>query len=278
MDKPNLLVSVSGGETSGFMAKIIQDLYSDVYEIVYVFANTGFEHPKTLDFVKAISDRWGIPIVWLEAAVHDSRKACTSKVVSYETASRSGEPFIEVMEKYGLCNKSYPHCNRELKLHPIHDYAKNVLGWKKGEYSTAIGIRTDEDRRRASPKTAELWGAVYPLLDWNPSDKQDVSDFWEDQPFSLGIAPYQGNCQMCFKKSDKKIIRMIQTDRVSALKFKSVEEATRHIKADEPRKPFRQHRTTADMIALADSCDPIMAERLSNVDGGCSESCDILIL
>ena len=43
---------MSGGRTSAFMTKKILDEYSDQYEIVVCFANTGQENDATLDFVK----------------------------------------------------------------------------------------------------------------------------------------------------------------------------------------------------------------------------------
>ena len=270
-----LLISVSGGLTSGYMLRRLWDKYRDEFEIQAVFANTGFEHEKTLQFVKNITEKWRIPITWVEAVVNSGPIGCTHKIVDFQSASRAGEPFQEVMEKYGLCNQSYPHCNRELKLNPIHSYAKKHLGWDKGSYSTAVGIREDESKRRASHNTVKLWGIVYPLLDWFPSDKNDVADFWDDQEFTLGLEQFQGNCSMCFKKSEKKLVNVIQTDINSALRFQEIEELTKSIKPGGDRKPFRGHKTTLDMIQLAEISDPRIAFKLSDVGGGCSESCDI---
>jgi hypothetical protein len=60
--------------------------------------------------------------------------------VSFDTASRNGEPFEEVIKKYGLPGAGgYMHCTRELKANPIRDYAMSL-----GEHQMAIGIRVDE--------------------------------------------------------------------------------------------------------------------------------------
>ena len=39
--KPVLLVSFSGGQTSGYLAKEIKSRYGNLYHIVFMFANTG---------------------------------------------------------------------------------------------------------------------------------------------------------------------------------------------------------------------------------------------
>ena len=42
--RKKLLVSFSGGRTSGYMTKTVIDKYSNEYDIKVVFANTGFEN------------------------------------------------------------------------------------------------------------------------------------------------------------------------------------------------------------------------------------------
>lgn len=105
--KSNLLVCRSGGKTSEFMYKYILENHSDEYNIVGIFANTGWEHHKTLEFVHSNDleneGLFGVKPIWVEAVVHEGRKACTHKVVTYETASRNMEPMVEVVK-----NTAYP--------------------------------------------------------------------------------------------------------------------------------------------------------------------------
>jgi hypothetical protein len=193
-----LWVSVSGGRTSMMMARKLKDMATGC-ELIFVFANTGQEHEKTLEFVDRCDREWGLGVVWVEAVVHEGRKGCTHKVVRFETASRKGERFESVIAKYGIPNKSYPHCNRELKLNPMRSYIKSI-GWE--DEPVAIGIRADEPKRlRADANDA---GIVYPFAHWWPTDKQDVLSWWEDQPFDLDLLEREGNCVWCWKKSEKK--------------------------------------------------------------------------
>tara|TARA_R110002012_G_C11494458_1_gene596539 strand:+ start:52 stop:876 length:825 start_codon:yes stop_codon:yes gene_type:complete len=200
----NLLVSFSGGETSAYLAKWLLDNKSKEYNMIFVFANTGDEEERTLEFVNECSVNWGIEIVWVEAVVHkDERKASTHKIVNFKNASRNREPFINVIDKYGIPNQNFLHCNREMKLNPIRSYVKS-LGWNN--YETAIGIRVDEiDRVNKNRKKLKL---IYPLVEMKPTTKQEISSWWSKQNFRLNLQSYKTNCRTCWKKSDKVLAKI----------------------------------------------------------------------
>lgn len=201
-----IVVSFSGGRTSAYMAKKLIEKHGK-NNLFFVFANTGKENIETLDFIQECSFRWGIHINWIEADVSDEHGVGTTyKIVSYETASRNGEPFSAVNKKYGLANKSFPHCTRELKERPIKKFVKDVFG---NDYLMAIGIRADE-RRRVNRLKAEKENWIYPLVDDFPTIKRHIEEFWAKQPFKLLIPDYLGNCDLCWKKSQKKRLRIIQ--------------------------------------------------------------------
>lgn len=123
MEKEKYQISFSGGRTSGYMTKLLLDNFSDQYEFIVTFANTGMEDTRTLDFVNNCDKYFGFSTVWLEADVyHNQRKGTGFKIVTYETASRNAEPFEEVVRKYGIPNPAFPHCTRELKLAPMRAY------------------------------------------------------------------------------------------------------------------------------------------------------------
>ena len=148
--KPILKCAFSGGRTSAYMTKYVLDNFSDEYDIYVLFANTGEEHEKTLDFVHNCDKHFGFNTIWLEADVRHGEKVSTQyKVVTYETASRNGEPFEEVIKKYGIPNMGFPHCTRELKMNPTDNYMKEI----SKDYTTALGIRADETRRVSKSAT-----------------------------------------------------------------------------------------------------------------------------
>jgi 3'-phosphoadenosine 5'-phosphosulfate sulfotransferase (PAPS reductase)/FAD synthetase len=198
MKKKRLLVSFSGGETSGYMAQWLKKNKSEEYDMVFVFANTGEENEETLRFVNYCDKKFNLNCVWVEALVNsEGGKGTTHRIVDFETASRNGEPFEAVIKKYGIPNQKFPHCNRETKLRPIHSYIKNALGWKG--YYTAIGIRYDEVDRMVVDRVKNK--IIYPLIQDIRMTKQKINFWWSQQDSRLNLKGYQGNCKTCWKKS-----------------------------------------------------------------------------
>lgn len=207
MNKKKLLVSFSGGETSGYMAQWLIKNKSKDYDMVFVFANTGEENEETLQFVERCDKEFNLNVVWVEADVqHNKRLGTKHKIVNFKTASRNGEPFKEVIKKYGIPNQNFPHCNRELKLSPIHSYIKNQLKWKN--YYTAIGIRYDEIDRIVSDRSK--FNIIYPLIEEVRMTKPKINNWWSKQKFRLNLKGYQGNCKTCWKKSKKNLYTIAQ--------------------------------------------------------------------
>lgn len=197
----NVQISFSGGRTSGYMLHRIAEANGGIPDRACVsFQNTGREMTETLDFVQECSQRWNIPVVWLEYRAEGSR----FEVVNHNSASRNGEPFEALIRKRKfLPNQVARFCTAELKVHCSTRYAKSI-GW--GKYTKAIGIRADEARRIPSVQPREVWKNWHPLFDAGVT-KRDVASFWAKQPFDLQL-PHQngktwlGNCDGCFLKSE----------------------------------------------------------------------------
>lgn len=198
--KKVLIVSFSGGRTSAYMAYKIQNSaeYQD-FEKVYVFANTGKEREETLEFVNECDQRWNLGMFWIEADINPEKGVGTSfTLVDFETANRTGKPFEDSIRKYGIPSQHNPHCSRDLKTNPIEKFAKRLFK----EYQMAIGYRMDETQR-INPKTAKQRKFVFPLVDVWPTWNIQVRRFWDAMPFDLQLKDYQGNCDLCWKKSQR---------------------------------------------------------------------------
>jgi hypothetical protein len=197
-----ILISFSGGRTSAFMCKLILEhpTYND-YEKLFVFANTGKEREETLCFVDQVDKEFNLNLVWVEADIPPTKGEGTNyRIVDFESSSRIGEPFEKLIQKFGLPSKYFRHCTRDLKEIPIHKYAKSIFG---NDYLTAIGIRADEKHRLGSdPKK------IYPLAEIG-IDEKIVRSFWERQTFDLELKDYEGNCDFCFLKSNRKKLTLI---------------------------------------------------------------------
>lgn len=280
MSKPKLLISFSGGRTSGYMTKHILDRCFDKYEIKVVFANTGFENEETLDFVFRCDSFFDFKTVWIEAVTNPEKgQGIRHKEVTFYTASRNGEPFEQMIQKYGIPNHQAPDCTRNLKKYAIESYMRDI-GWDKWDYELAIGIRTDEIRRVKDDKTRRV---VYPLVDWFPSDKQDVLDWWEDQVFDLQLKEHQGNCKTCWKKSFNKLIQLHHENAGQFDFFERMEQQYGRVGAefqkypDAPNRVFFRGRTSVPMLRkMAEESEVRVAPSVDMyADGGCSESCEL---
>jgi 3'-phosphoadenosine 5'-phosphosulfate sulfotransferase (PAPS reductase)/FAD synthetase len=218
------VVSFSGGRTSAYMLRQVLDANDDLGDLIITFANTGKEHPATLDFVKECSERWAVPIVWLEFRDNEQGFA----IVTYETASRDGQPFEDLIRKRSyLPNPVTRFCTIDLKIRVIHKYLRMVgCSTEETPVDMMTGIRADEPRRVAKIRhrktTSESKHAtmVMPLADAGVG-VQEVTAFWKAQPFDLMLPTIngrtlQGNCDLCFLKGAKQVYSIIASDRSKA--------------------------------------------------------------
>ncbi len=195
------VVSVSGGRTSALMLRRILDAHDGHLppNVHAVFANTGRERPETLDFVRECSVRWGVQIVWLERAGDEPGGF---REVEYETASRNGEPFAELItERKYLPNAVTRFCTHELKVRVI---AAWMASREYEAWTNVVGYRADEPHRVAKARArnadgSQDWETVAPLHS-DGIRKRDVEAFWAAQDFKLALASWEGNCDLCFLK------------------------------------------------------------------------------
>lgn len=203
------LISFSGGRSSGYMLKHILDAHGGKLpdDVRVTFANTGKEMPETLDFVQECSERWGVPIDWIEARPDWPLGSMRFELVNHNSASRNGEPYRALIDKKGyLPNPVTRFCTIDLKIQPMKWLAQ-ARGWD--HWTVVIGLRADEPRRVASSRRRadsgkEPWTNIMPMADAGVT-KQDVAAFWAEQLFDLRLpnvnsATPLGNCDLCFLK------------------------------------------------------------------------------
>ena len=268
MNKEDLIVCFSGGRTSGYMSWFLKTHMSHLYNLHFIYANTGQEHIKTLEFVNKCDEYLGLNLVWLEADVfHDLRKSSGYKVVTFDTASRKGEPFEEVIKKYGLPNQNFLHCTRELKNNPIKQWRLDN-GYKDSKI--ALGIRGDEPRR-----IKLRLDAMYPLQHIKHTTKEEILDWWKEQPFDLEISEQLGNCVTCYKKSDKKLDLIRLEDKSHFDFFIDMENKYQTLKPQEGKEKriiFRHNRTSYEVAnGLNKPSKPSLLDE-------CAEECGSVII
>lgn len=203
----NVLVSFSGGRTSGYMLHKIVERNGTPDRMKVVFTNTGREMSETYDFVQRCSEEFEVPISWLEYTRQEKKGKLrpSVKVVSHNSAARNGEPFDALIQHSGgdwLPDIMRRKCTQELKVKTIKRFLVSQ-GWKK--WTNTLGIRWDEQRRIKESKDVRFsnW---YPLADAQ-AIKKDVGAFWKSAPFDLALPLVDdktplSNCDGCFLKSE----------------------------------------------------------------------------
>jgi hypothetical protein len=112
------VVGVSGGRTSGYLAWHIWQATSRSTDVLYLFQNTGFEHPATIRFLIQMRDVWGLPIRALEydhpCDGTGPESGMTVREVQLEECSLDGGPFrtyLRAQEAYRTTTPyTCPYC------------------------------------------------------------------------------------------------------------------------------------------------------------------------
>lgn len=221
------LISFSGGRTSAYMLFMILlahggKLPPDVY---VVFANTGKEREETLRFVHVVETRWGVRVWWVQRT-----ESGGFEIVGYNSAARDGEPFAALIAKKQYTpNAVTRFCTVELKIRVMRDFARSV-GFDR--WTNVIGLRYDEGHRvlkalARNDESKERFTASMPMSKAHATKRGHVLPFWfgagiirvpdpipafESLPqgFDLGLQDHEGNCDLCFLKSVKKLERIIR--------------------------------------------------------------------
>jgi 3'-phosphoadenosine 5'-phosphosulfate sulfotransferase (PAPS reductase)/FAD synthetase len=246
------------------------------------FNNTGKEREETLVFVNSLSKRWGVPITWIEFDATYGM-GLSWKIVDFETASREGEPFDKVLTYYArlrdeekaepaiLPNPVNRMCTDRMKI-------KASAWWMKGkgydEWDAIMGIRADEQKRAARMMADDKnrWTNVLPMYT-SGVVQADVQAYWASQDIDLGIHSDMGNCDLCFLKHERKILRAIRKEPWRAVWWiKKEEETGQPFRRD--RASYRQLAWTAEQMNKQmrfDDFPPSQDEEESAVDCVCGD-------
>jgi 3'-phosphoadenosine 5'-phosphosulfate sulfotransferase (PAPS reductase)/FAD synthetase len=299
-----LVVSTSGGETSEEMAIILNKKWHGKRQIINIFANTSREGEGCLNFLHRSEIENGIKRVWVEGVYSPiPGVGVKHRVVNYETACRDGSVFEEMIKCYGIPNRAFPHCTRDLKTGPIESYLRSI-GIKK--YVTAIGYRIDETGR-INWEYARKSLQYYPLVETWQMRKADIRAAWSKREFRLqvqnpdgSIRPmydYEGNCRNCWKKSINKILTQIADEEPNdplgidwnirmEEKYSMLEFPSRNNEENPPphyffkdnlsarelkemaKEPFKRHVDTSDIQGM------LFTNEFDVEDAGCGSSCE----
>lgn len=172
------VVSVSGGKDStALYCWAIEQWGKDGFRAV--FADTGHEHPVTLNYVRNLSEMAAGPVIEWVRADFTERLAKKGK-------EASGNPFLDMMLWKGRAPSTKAQfCTEHVKLRPIGLWLEQIR--EDAEVIMYTGIRAGESEKRAKMPEREYMSlydcdTVRPLLHW--SEKR-VFDYLE----SKGVPP-----------------------------------------------------------------------------------------
>lgn len=218
------IVSVSGGKDSTATALICLDRNGPEATRL-VFADTGNEHPITLQYLDYLRARLNHPIdvVRADFTADIARKKAyvlekwPEKGVPDEICQRAahalvptGIPFLDLcLWKGRFPSRKAQFCTQELKRYPLEKYFQDVvLGGH--EVESWQGVRWDESEARAHLVERELgaegWWINRPIVDWTG---QQAVDFVRSRGIELNPLYSQGfarvGCAPCINSTKEDI-------------------------------------------------------------------------
>ena len=216
-------LNVSGGRTSAYMLHLFLDHFDGrlPHNLIVAFMNTGKEREETLDFIHTMETEWMVNTVWLEYRYDNSASGGlaspknTFTVVDYETASRKGEPFeqLVIKGKHGyLPNVTERMCTHELKVNTLRRFMRKTYGLNRKQYQNILGIRHDERKRMVKLFDREC-NHLTPLFNAKIT-KDDVDSFWSQYRFDLALPNnvLYTNCDLCFMKGRHGVERVMRRE------------------------------------------------------------------
>lgn len=296
----NHIVSFSGGRTSAYLVWLFeQKRQRENIHVEYVFCDTGAEHPGTYRFLRDVVSHWGIDLTCLRCVIHPEKGVGTSyQVVPLSECGPDLKPFRDMCHKYGNPAVNAPLCTREMKSTPSDKYCQDRYG---SDYVKWLGIRADEPNRiKVVEDQLDMFGGgrrirkgdlpLRYLGQISEMTKQDILDWWSEQPFDLSITEELGNCVFCIKKGVNKVALAAKREPELAQQFiKMVSDPDIPVPVNKTKAGlasdamFRGRMTLGDVIqAYADISTEDLAESIRRGraydSGSCSESCESMTL
>lgn len=284
------VISFSGGRTSAYLVH----LFKEDPNAHFVFMDTGAEHPATYQFIKDIVKHWNIDLVCLRVVINPVLGIGNDyKIIGLDELKQDLEPWKEMLKKYGSPYYNTPFCTARMKTEPFEKYCNDIFG--KNNFERWIGMRLDEPTRLPIEVLVTLGLPIHEdakhqkegfryLAEICEFEKDDVLDWWEQQPFDLAITEHLGNCVFCIKKTLNKIALAAKDEPEQAVKWIGLTEGP-EVRSEGRKynhhRMYRKRLHMSDVIEIYkdhDRDEMYKALRSSKryESGSCSESCEAL--
>lgn len=283
----NIFCTVSAGYSSVLMAIKIKEWFPN-HNVLYAMANTSKEREESLDFMNEVDKYYNLNVNYIEAKFNKKRgKGVDFKIVDFKDLKRNGEIFEEGIKKFGIPCKINKWCNRDMKIVPLKKFADSIFGLDN--YSIAVGMRVDEIDRIG--ENYKINNTFYPLFD-NNIDTKYRNKFWKEQPIQITIPAFKGNCDMCFEKSNRKLMTILKEEQNIVNWWDEMIKKYSQIPIEE--KPayniyaenggmnfFRSNNSVEDLVKLAEqpfsraTDEYIYESDLFDLEGDCGSGCQV---
>ncbi len=224
------VVSISGGKDSTATALICLDRHAPE-NVCLVMADTGNEHPTTLQYIDYLRDRLNMPIEVVRADFTADiarkreyvRRKWPEKGVAPEAVERAlgalvptGNPFLDLcIWKGRFPSRKAQFCTQELKRYPLERHMLALMSQGLAVESWR-GVRRDESQQRANrqerEQAAEGWWINHPIVNWSA---QQVVDFVVGRGVELNPLYRRGfarvGCAPCINSSKEDIALWAKT-------------------------------------------------------------------
>ncbi|CAH7393232.1 PAPS_reduct domain-containing protein [Vibrio chagasii] len=186
------------------------------------------------------------------------------------------KPIRNILDNIDVTPKQFRVMSHQ---HRLNTYTGSCHGYWKLEDEHDFSEYEKIERYSNKLKKYNL---VYLLADAWQLDKQDVELFWEAQPFRLQLKEHQGNCQTCWKKSDKKLLLLAIETPTQFEAFGWYEKTYSHVKPlkNGDARFFRRQRTAGMILGEAKLMDlyalrkSVIGSKDATDSDGCGSSCE----
>lgn len=202
------LLSVSGGKDSTAMILHLKEFLIQPEKMNYVFMNTGWENPITLDYLDYLQNTLNIEIDHISALITVKDKHKTLYQECCNILGVENSQFVALILKKGTFPKGFAQfCTTELKVNPFKTYLQE----QAYQAVSCVGIRREESQRRSTYNEYEFnegfdaW-VWRPIIEYTEQQVIDIHKRHNIRPNPLYLSgAHRVGCYPCIRSNKQEM-------------------------------------------------------------------------